>query len=199
VLVDADLRRPFLHSFFGVNPEPGFADVVIGRTTLANGLRHVSLPLAGGSATVAETNGRPFDALSEENGRSDLGSTLHLLPCGTIPPAIGEFLAGDGVSALLGELREQFDVVLVDAPPVAMVGDAKTLSAAVDAIVAVTGMDIARPLLQELAHELQNCRAPRLGFILTGVPRGDRYVSRPEYQSYVQPAQQQTERSEQPL
>jgi Mrp family chromosome partitioning ATPase len=155
--------------------------------------------LAGGSAAVTETNGRPLDALSEENGRSDLGPTLHLLPCGTIPPSAGEFLAGDGVSALFGELREQFDVVLVDAPPLAMVGDAKTLSAAVDAIVVVTGIGIARPLLQELAHELQNCRAPRLGFIVTGVPHGDRYVSRPEYQSYVQPAHQQTERSEQPL
>jgi polysaccharide biosynthesis transport protein len=198
-LVDADLRRPFLHSFFGVDPEPGLADVAVGRTTLANGLRHVSLPLAGKSAQVAETNGRPLVALSPSNGRFDVGSTLHLLPCGTISPAVGEFLAGDGVSALLGELREQFDVVLVDAPPLTMVGDAKTLSAAVDAIVVVTAMGIERPLLRELAHELQNCRAPSLGFILMGIPRRDRYTSRSEYESYVQPAHQQSERSEQPL
>ena len=172
---------------------------MVARTSLANGLRHVSLPSAGRSAPFAENNGRPLAALRPSNRRSDVGSTLHLLPSGTIPPAVGEFLASGGVSALLGELREQFDVVLVDAPPLAVVGDAKTLSAAVDAIVVVTGMGIERPLLHELAHELQNCRAPSLGFILTGVPRSDHYRSRSEYEPDLQRAHQPTEPSEQPL
>ena len=198
-LVDLDLRRPSLHLFFGVRPQPGFADVVVGGTTLASGLRHMSLPPVGKSAPVADRNGRPPAAAIPSNGRFDVASTLHLLPGGTIPPAVGEFLAGDGVSALLGEFREQFDVVLVDAPPLAMVGDAKTLSAAVDAIVVVTGVGIDRKLVRELAHELQNCRAPGVGFILTGLSRTDDYRSRYEYESYLRPVHRETERSEQPL
>ena len=66
-----------------------------------------------------------------------------------MPRSAGEFLASDAVSSLLGELRDRFDVVLVDAPPLTVVGDAKTLSAAVNAIIVVTGLSIRRPLLNE--------------------------------------------------
>jgi len=49
-----------------------------------------------------------------------------------------------------------------------------------------------------MARELQNCRAPALGFILTGAARGD-YRSRYEYESYLERTHSQTQSSEQPL
>jgi len=48
--------------------------------------------------------------------------------------------------------------------------------AAADEIVVVASVRTQRPLLEELARELQNCRASTLGVVLTGVPLNDRYV-----------------------
>jgi polysaccharide biosynthesis transport protein len=198
-LVDLDLRRPFLHTFFGVDAEPGFTDVVVGRETLDRAVRHVSLPTAGGLESLGERNGQPSAASSAPRGSPSDEAILHFLPCGTIPPTAGEFLASERVSALLFELREQFDVLLVDAPPITVVGDATTVSDAIEAIIAVTSLRIERPLLGELARELQNCRAARLGFVLTGVALSDPYAY--GYRPYaarprVPPA---TRRARQPL
>jgi polysaccharide biosynthesis transport protein len=200
-LVDLDLRRPFLHTFFGVDAEPGFTDVVVGRETLDRAVRHLSLPTAGGLESLGERNGQPSAPSSAPKGSPADEAILHFLPCGTIPPTAGEFLASERVSALLFELREQFDVLLVDAPPITVVGDAMTVSGAIEAIIAVTSLRIERPLLDELARELQNCRAATLGFVLTGVALSDPYAY--GYRSYdyaarpgVPPA---TRRARQPL
>ena len=175
-LVDLDLRRPFLHTFFGVQTEPGFTDVVVGRETLDRAVRHLPLPTAGGLESLGERNGQPSAPSGVPNGPREVETTLQFLPCGTIPPAAGEFLAGERVSALLDALRHQFDVVLVDAPPITVVGDAMTLSPAVDAIVVVTSFSIERPLVDDLARELKNCRATTLGLVLTGVALSDPYA-----------------------
>jgi tyrosine-protein kinase len=175
-LVDVDLRRPFLHTFFGVDAEPGFTDVVVGRETLDRAVRHLSLPTSGGLESLGERNGQPSAPSSVPSGPLADEAILHFLPCGTIPPTAGEFLASERVSALLFELREQFDVLLVDAPPITVVGDAMTVSGAIEAIIAVTSLRIERPLLDELARELKNCRATTLGLVLTGVALSDPYA-----------------------
>jgi len=195
-LVDLDLRRPFLHSFFGEDAEPGFADVVVGRETMDRAVRRLSLSPAGGSPSFVDGNGggRPPSGVS--SGRSDLEHDLHLVASGAIPPAAGELVASDRVSLLLNDLRGRFDVVLVDAPPLTITSDAMTLSGAVDAIVVVTRFGIDRTLLSEFARELQNCRAPRLGFILTDVADGDGYRNRRYHSAYLQQVHPQAERSQ---
>jgi Mrp family chromosome partitioning ATPase len=175
-LVDLDLRRPSLHTFLGGSAEPGLTDVAVGREPLARAMRHLSLPTTGGLETKVEGNGRPDVPYHGPDGQPDLEGVLHFLPCGTVPPAAGEFVASERVAALLNDLREAFDVVLVDAPPLTVVGDAMTLSAAVDAIVVVTPFGIERPLLQAVTRELQNCRAAALGFVLTGAPHTGAYA-----------------------
>jgi polysaccharide biosynthesis transport protein len=200
-LVDLDLRRPFLHTFFGVQTEPGFTDVVVGRETLDRAVRHLSLPTAGGLGSLGETNGQPSARSGVPSGLAEVETILHLLPCGTIPPAAGEFLASERVSSLLDALRDQFDVVLVDAPPITVVGDAMTLSPAVDAIIVVSSFSIERPLVDDLARELKNCRATTLGLVLTGVALGDPYAH--GYRSYDHASRLQvppaTGRARQPL
>jgi polysaccharide biosynthesis transport protein len=184
-LVDLDLRRPFLHTFFGAPTEPGFTDVVVGRETLDRAVRHLSLPTAGGLESLGERNGQPSAPSGVSNDRVE--TMLQFLPCGTIPPAAGEFLAGERVSAVLHVLRHQFDVVLVDAPPITVVGDAMTLSPAVDAIVVVTSFGIERPLVDDLARELKNCRATTLGLVLTGVALSDPYAHGYRYRDHARP------------
>ncbi len=190
-LVDLDVRLPLLHTFFGVRTDRGIADVVVGDETLDQALQRIVLPAAG-SVPPAAGNGRPAMSSSPpwspwprdiaassprapSSGRADTENALYLLPCGKIPPAHAEFLESEQVLAVLDELRERFELVFVDAPPLLAAGDAMILSTKVDAMVVVTHLGIRRPFLHEFARQLENCPAARLGYILTGVPRGDGY------------------------
>jgi succinoglycan biosynthesis transport protein ExoP len=175
-IADLDLRRPFLHSFFDTGGDHGFTDVVVDRVKLDRALRPVALPGAGHLATAESANGRPhMTPGSATNGRADVGCVLNVLPAGSLPPAPDEFLESERVSTVLEDLSERFDLVLVDAPPLLAVGDVMTLSTKVDAIVVVTRLGIHRRQLEEFARQLQKCRAPALGFVLTGASHGDSY------------------------
>jgi tyrosine-protein kinase len=176
VIADLDLRRPFLNTFFETGSDHGFTDVVVNRVKLERAIRSIALPGSSRLGAARSVNGSsPPVAGSAGNGRADVESVLHVLPAGSIPPAADEFLESEGVSTVLEDLSGQFDVVLLDAPPLLAVGDVIALSAKVDAIVVVTRLGIHRRQLEELARQLHTCRAPILGFVLTGASHGDSY------------------------
>lgn len=195
-LVDLDLRRPFLHSFFRMRCENGFTDVVVNRLALHDAIRPIALP--AGSDPAMSRNGRPLSSSegSGFNGRSNAEAVLHLLPSGTIPPAADEFLERERVSALLDDLSKQFDVVLVDAPPLLAVGDVLALSASVDAILVITRLGINRPQLHELARQLRNCRAAILGLVITGASHSDSYSYGYGYDPHVYDVSEKAEHRE---
>jgi polysaccharide biosynthesis transport protein len=189
-LVDLDLRRPFLDKFFRFKPAPGVTDVVMKHATLEESLRPIALTRAApslnpsrGANPVEYLRGgfgvRGRNRLPEvtaaagvgpsSNGRSSIEGVLNLLPAGSAPSDAGEFVGNEGIAEIMESLRQQFDYVFIDAPPVLAVGDAMTLSAQVDAIFAVTRLRIVpRPLLHELSRHLEACLADKLGFVLTG-------------------------------
>jgi Mrp family chromosome partitioning ATPase len=195
-LVDLDLRRPFLHVFFHIRDDHGVTDVVVNRVDLDSAMRLIAVPAA---PAPAQWNGRPATASNEtaSNGRADTDSVVHVLPCGTIPPAADEFLESERITGVIDELSKQFDVVLVDAPPLLAVGDAMTLSRIVDGIVLVTHLGIHRRQLQEFARQLQNCRAALLGFVVTGVSHGDSYSYGYGYDPHVYDVRHEAERRRQ--
>lgn len=191
-LVDLDVRLPSQHLLFGVRPYHGIAEVVLGEDTLERAMQRIVLPGVDTVVDPADNGSRPSPANARwtpvsasrgavsplrrpTNGRADSESILHLLVGGRVPPAHGEFLNDERITAVLENLGENFDLVLVDAPPLLAVGDAMALSAKVDAIVVVTHFGIRRPVLNELARQLDSCRASRLGFILTGAPESEGY------------------------
>ena len=70
---------------------------------------------------------------------------------------------------ILAELSGHADYVFIDAPPLLGVGDALPLGAEVDAIVVVARLGVvSRPMLAQLARELQRLPTPTLGFVVTG-------------------------------
>jgi polysaccharide biosynthesis transport protein len=173
-VADLDLRRPFLGSLFETGNDHGFTDVVINRTKLDSAMRRIALP--GSSRATQSPNGSTHaPAKNATNGRGDVKGVLSVLPAGSLPPAADEFLESDRVSAVLDDLADNFDVVLLDSPPLLAVGDVVSLSTRVDAIVVVVRLGIHRRQLEELARQLQTCRAPLLGFVLTGASHGDSY------------------------
>jgi Mrp family chromosome partitioning ATPase/capsular polysaccharide biosynthesis protein len=176
VLVDLDLRRPFLHRFFHTGSGLGITDVVTGNGTLAGALHPLTLTGAGFSTTPPSRNGRRRTASRSSEAVGDT-STLSLLPAGTIPSeghdALVDLVENARLTSVLEELASQADLVLVDTPPLLAVGDALALSAKVDALVLVLHSGIERPVVHELARQLQSSQAPVLGFILTGIaPEG---------------------------
>ena len=162
-LVDLDLRSPSIAQLFGVANVSGATDVALGHVELRQALHHVDLGLGTTMLEDPVWEGRSDRSVASERG------TLSLLLSGPLPPNPGEFVGTRRVAEVLRELRSSFDLVIIDTPPVLLVGDAMTLSAQADGIVAVTRLNVVRrPMLAELHRVLESVRTPKLGYIVTG-------------------------------
>ena len=129
VLVDLDLRRPFVDRFFGLVGRPGITEAVLGRVPLSQALVNVKLPGVPGIEQPS-SNGNAADRAP---------GWLQVLPAGIVPPDPAEFVGTRGLAEMLLQLRDPADVDLIDAPPLLPVSDAMTLSSAVDGVVRTAG------------------------------------------------------------
>jgi capsular exopolysaccharide synthesis family protein len=158
VLVDLDLRRPFIPRFFGLTGRPGLTEVALGNVGLEDALARVPIP---------ETERAPTTLVG--NGRRPAEGLLELLPSGPIPPNAGDFVGSRALQEILEELRERADLVLIDVPPLLHVGDAMSLAAHVDALILVLRVSaLRRPMLSELRRLLSTCPTASLGLVVAG-------------------------------
>ena len=168
VLVDLDLRRPYLDRFFDLGGEPGLVDVALGSTTLGEAITLINVG-NGRKRHAANGNGHL-------NGHGTHEGALAVLTAGAPPPNPGEFVGSVTLDRILSQLAREFDTVVIDAPPALQVGDAMTLSARADAVLVVTRLDvIRRPMLGELKRLLDASPAVKLGFVLTAADGEDGY------------------------
>jgi succinoglycan biosynthesis transport protein ExoP len=166
ILVDLDLRRPYLDKFFDLRDRPGITQVVLGRADLNDALVRVPIMPIEPSARLRSRYDLSESARSGSNGAA---GRLAVLGSGPIPPDPGEFVASHALTQVLEELGEVADIVLVDAPPVLHVGDALVLSAKVDAMLVVSRIEtVRRPMLAEVKRILDTTTALKLGFVVTG-------------------------------
>lgn len=109
VLVSADLRRPQLEKTFGAGADAGLSTWLLGETDEIAGLllEHPQIP------------------------------DLNLLPAGPVPSNPAELLTSPRLAQLTAELRDRFDFVIFDSPPVLPVADAVIIASQVDAIMLV--------------------------------------------------------------
>ena len=162
VLVSCDLRRPQIGEFFGLDEQVGLTCVLTGRRTLEEAV----LPVPG------------FDRLS-------------LLPAGPVPPNPAELLNSAPARDIFTRLRDDFDLVLIDSPPVLPVTDAAILSQHADAtlMLAAAGQT-RRGDLHRAAEKLDQVGATILGIVLNKVTRhtgrnyGYSYTYKPYQYSY---------------
>jgi capsular exopolysaccharide synthesis family protein len=154
-LVDLDLHRPMIGRFFRVpEDQPGLSAVVLGHATIDQAVVPINLE----------------DRLLEPGagGRRSAGS-LVVLPTGILPPDPGEFVGLEGVRHVIGALRDRYDVVLIDAPPLLAIGDGLTIAGFSDAVVAVVRADFARRgIMHELAATLEKVPPAKLGVVVCG-------------------------------
>jgi succinoglycan biosynthesis transport protein ExoP len=161
-LCDFDGRAPALHRFFGIEASPGVVDVVLGSVPLDEAL--VPIPLR------ARTPGD-----GSERGWERAG-TLHVLPFGEVPADSADLVLSVGTADLLESMAERVDIVLIDAPPLLLSGEAVALTSKVDAMVVVANLQILRrPTVAELGRLLSAARATTLGVAVTGVAASEIY------------------------
>jgi capsular exopolysaccharide synthesis family protein len=141
VIIDADMRKPRLHTFFDVNRTPGLSEVLTG------------------SATFSETVVRHSSVES-----------LYFLPAGTPPPNPAELLGSRRLDAVLDEARKEFDLVLVDSPPLLVVTDPVILSTRVDGtILVIRSGRTTKKVLKRASEILARSSGRKLGIVLNGV------------------------------
>lgn len=108
LLIDADLRKPRLHDLFHVSNDCGFCDVLAGNKRID-----------GSKALATEYSG------------------LHVLPAGSCPDSIPNLLHSPRMSEFLQRMRREFDMILIDTPPILPTPDARVLGKLVDGVVLV--------------------------------------------------------------
>jgi polysaccharide biosynthesis transport protein len=147
VLVSCDLRRPRLGQFFDFTEESGLTTVLLGEQPLEQALR----PVPG------------YDG-------------LWTLGAGAVPPNPAELLGGERAREVFAALAEDFDLVLVDSPPVLPVTDAMILSGYADgALLVVAAGQTRRAELQRTTAKFAQAQAPVLGIVLNEVTRQSGY------------------------
>jgi capsular exopolysaccharide synthesis family protein len=140
-LVDADLRRPRLAEIMGIEGAVGLTDVLVGRADLED---------------VLQPWGR---------------QKLSVLPAGRIPPNPSEILGSGAMRSLLDSLSDEFDFVLVDAPPLLPVTDAAVLSKMTTGVLLVaSAMSAKRNQIRQALTALESIGSRTLGIVMTKLP-----------------------------
>jgi len=107
LLVDTDLRRPVLHSIFNLNRSRGISTYLVGKSELDDVIFRTEI------------------------------DNLFVMPCGTLPPNPSELLGSKAMKECIAQLKERFDIILFDSPPLMAVTDAAVLSSEVDGVILV--------------------------------------------------------------
>jgi non-specific protein-tyrosine kinase len=139
--IEADLRRPKLADMLGVERSVGLTSVLSGRVRPEHAVQHWS--------------GGKFDVLAS----------------GPLPPNPSELLASQHMATLLRDLREHYDMILLDTPPLLPVTDAAAVGPATDgAILVCRFKTTTRDQLSKAVDALDAVSTQLLGTVLTMVP-----------------------------
>ncbi len=146
LLIDCDLRRPMLHRVFGLSKEPGFTELVAGRATTADAIHETIEP------------------------------NLFLLPSGRVPHNPAELVGAASTSNFFDSFLPSFDMVIIDAPPVAMVTDAMVILPSVDtALLVAKAGQVNIKVLAAVWQKLERTGCHIAGAVLNGFEPGRNY------------------------
>jgi tyrosine-protein kinase Etk/Wzc len=140
LLIDADLRRAVVNETFELPRHPGLSDVLIGRSKLADVIRTVDVP------------------------------NLSVLVSGQFPPNPSELLGSPAMRDVIEQAKGEFDMIVIDSPPVLAVTDASVLSSLVDGTVVVVRVGkTARDAVRRGVAQLRVVNGRVLGAVLNDV------------------------------
>ncbi len=141
VLLEFDLRKPKISKPLGIIRDPGLSNYLIGKSTQ----EEVVKP----HATI-------------EN--------LFVIPSGPIPPNPAELLSGPKLGELISSLKERFDYIIIDSPPVAAVTDAKILANIADATIYIIRHNYTNFVFLNLINDINQKRGlPNINIVFNGI------------------------------
>lgn len=144
LLVDADLRRPSLHTILGLSRETGLSSVLVGEATLEQ--------------CIADTGTQ----------------NLWCLPSGPPALNSAELLASARCREVFAELCEKFEAVIIDCPPTTGLSDVQSVATFADGVLLVVSMDrTLKPNLTFTIRMLMQAGAPLIGLVLNRIDATD--------------------------
>jgi capsular exopolysaccharide synthesis family protein len=161
LLVDADMRRPRLHEIFSLPNTWGLSDLLKGEGPVEN---------------------YPLEAIARSTGISG----LHVLTSGQGSGSIARLLYSTCGKRLLERLREEFDTVIIDTPPMLQISDARVIGRLADGVILVLRSgQTSRESAKAAKERLQADGIPVLGSVLNGWnPKTYGYGSYDNYDAY---------------
>lgn len=142
ILIDADLRKPTAHHTFSLSNRWGLSSVISQQSTLETVIKKTDIP------------------------------NLEVITSGAIPPNPAEMMGSKRMTALIEQLREMYDIILIDTPPLLAVTDAQIVSTKSDGVILVVDQGkVKRDIAKKAIQNLENVNARILGVVLNNVKR----------------------------
>jgi capsular exopolysaccharide synthesis family protein len=155
ILVDADLRRAALSPLLDTPEGPGLSDLLNDEIKLEEAL----VPVQGGAFT--------------------------LLPAGSSVPDTTSVLQGRNLALLIAQLRQRFELIIIDSPPILPVPDALILGRWTDGALLAARFEVSRsPQVERARNQLDSAGIPLLGTVINGMHSSDAYYGQYTYGRY---------------
>lgn len=147
LLIDADLRKGHLHSYFGLPRAPGLSEAIAGGTAVEGAIRRA------------------------------VQANMDFLSTGTLPGESPELLMRPVLGAMLAALESRYDIILIDSAPLLGISDAIILGMHAGAIYLLTRAGVTTPSdMAESLRRLDQAGLGAVGFLFNGMPpRGRQY------------------------
>jgi polysaccharide biosynthesis transport protein len=162
LMIDADLRRPRLHTFFDINNSVGLTNYLTTELMLED--------------VILQT---PVD-------------NLYFMPSGILPSDAAGILNSRRMSELIQDVKQRFDLVLVDSPPILGVSDASVLASEVDlTMIVVQHRKLPRNMLLRVKQAIESGGGHVIGVVLNNVDiqSDSQYQYYTSYYTYYAPAE----------
>jgi len=142
VLIDADLRKPTAHHTFSISNRYGLSSIISQQCSLEEGIQITDIP------------------------------NLDVITSGAIPPNPAEMMGSKRMTATIEQLRQMYDIVLIDTPPLLAVTDAQIVSTKSDGVILVVDQGkVKRDIASKAVKNLESVNARILGVVLNNVKR----------------------------
>ena len=187
LLIDADLRRPRLHHLFGQSRDEGMIELLMDESkglSESTEISEISDALDSWKTVIDNlslvTAGKPITPDTVEEAESNLPTRNHILS----NPA--ELLSSDRMETFIANMRESFDIIVIDTPPILAAADALLLSSLSDAALLVVRSGFTKEGELDMALDaLDDVGANLLGAILNGFDIGKAFGHKYRYQNYT--------------
>ncbi|MEK4357135.1 CpsD/CapB family tyrosine-protein kinase [Paenibacillus sp. FSL M7-1455] len=147
LLIDADLRKPSLHRIFSLPNNHGLSTLLTGGTSAQSAIQETMV------------------------------GYLSLLPSGPVPMNPSELIDSTAMRELLESLKQDYDVILIDTPPVLAVTDPVITSTLCDGVVMVVATGrVKKDHLRKAKEQLDHVNARMLGIVLNRMNREDQQI-----------------------